>query len=100
MRYQLDITSLSFGIKYLLLNQSVNTYAKTGIDLAMWRLEKVNDLSDEKETISGSSSGIYAGVGSDITFFNLIIIALEASYHAMSRGIENGRISLLVKYPF
>lgn len=100
MEYQFKTRNISLGAKFRLLNARIGVYLKTGGEVMYWELKSHNRLTVFTEVVNGNAYGGYGGVGCDITVFNRVIIALEGSYHIISRGLGNSRFSALLKYPF
>ncbi|MBU2510625.1 hypothetical protein KJ966_04785 [bacterium] len=99
MEYTLNYSALSLGGKYSFLKSLFSLYSKAGLDISFWELQSTNKLTRAEESNSGTSLGAYVGIGSDITFFGLILAGIDGSYHYMTRGLGNIQFTLSLKYP-
>ncbi len=99
MEYTLVYSALSLGGKYTFMKSVFNIYAKTGLDVSFWELQSNNKLTRVKKSDSGTSMGTYVGIGCDITLFGFIFMAVDGSYHYLTRGLGNTQFTLSLKYP-
>ncbi len=100
MTYRLDYNSIIAGIRYAFWRSLLTTYARGGAEMAYWNLDSSNNLSGSQDKNTGTSLGLYAGLGADVSVIGGFILALEWSYHFVSRGLGNNRSTFAIKYPY
>lgn len=99
----IDFVSLLVGYKYVVFKRPFNFFVKPSIDFHRWDLQSTTLTDGTVQSTSALDVGFSFSLGTNISIYKNIFMAVEYSNNIITGGMANSQFSVIsanINYPF